>query len=118
MEPNKITLVRWVNQVLNYVLPKRNIEFRFKAKSIWLFNPKSMDNKIQPKEIQTTTNINYQGSENDHTTNEKVDHNQDWGEESTIVKLLYIIGTIQQIAIEDLPTNISKNDQHSYVHMS
>jgi hypothetical protein len=51
MEPNKITLVRWVNQVLNYVLPKRNIEFRFKAKSIWLFNPKSMDNKIQPEEI-------------------------------------------------------------------
>ncbi len=74
------------------------------------FQPQVNGQQDSTIRIQTTTNINYQGNENDHTTNKKVDHNQDWGEESTIVKLLYIVGTIQQIAIEDLPTNISKND--------
>jgi hypothetical protein len=31
--------------------------------------------------INTITNINDQGNENDYTKNEKAYHNQDWGEE-------------------------------------
>jgi hypothetical protein len=72
----------------------------------------SQCNKIQPSKIYITSSINNQGSEDDYTTNKEADHNQDWGGE-----LLHIIEIIQQIVVEDLPTNMLKNDQHYYVNM-
>ncbi len=44
MEPNKITLVGWVDQALNQSLMKQNIKYGFGATSIWFYNPKIMDN--------------------------------------------------------------------------
>jgi hypothetical protein len=48
MEPNNITLIRWVNQVLKQSFTKKNIKFGFKDTCTWPFNPKAMDNKTQP----------------------------------------------------------------------
>jgi hypothetical protein len=45
------------------IIHQKNIEYRFKALGIWLFNPKVMDTKKQPSKIYTTTNINNQGNE-------------------------------------------------------
>jgi hypothetical protein len=44
MEPNKITLVGWVDQTLNQSLTKQNIKYGFGATSTWFYNPKIMDN--------------------------------------------------------------------------
>jgi hypothetical protein len=44
MEPNKITLVGWVDQALDQSLTKQNIKYGFGATSIWFCNPKIMDN--------------------------------------------------------------------------
>ncbi len=77
---------------------KKNIKFRIRATSIWPFNS------------------NEQGSEDSYITNEKNDHNQNCGE-NFVAELPHIVETIQQITIEDLPTNMSKNDQHYYVNM-
>jgi hypothetical protein len=46
----------------------------------------------------------------------EADHNQDWGEEF-VVELLHIIEIVQQIVVENLLTNMFKNDQHYYVNM-
>jgi len=40
MEPNKITLVGWMDQALNQSLMKQNIKYGFGATSIWFYNPK------------------------------------------------------------------------------
>jgi hypothetical protein len=57
-----------------------------------------MDSKIQPLEINTSTNINDYGSENDYKINEQVDHNQDWEEEFVTTKKLHIVEKNQQMA--------------------
>jgi len=48
MEPNKITLVGWVDQA---IFTKQNIKFRFRTKGIWLLNPKAMHNKTRPLKV-------------------------------------------------------------------
>jgi len=45
MEPNKITLARWVDQALKQSFTKKNIKFNFKTINIWPFNPKAMESK-------------------------------------------------------------------------
>jgi hypothetical protein len=45
MELDKITMVGWVDHAIDKSLMKKNIKARFKATSIWPFNPKAMDNK-------------------------------------------------------------------------
>jgi hypothetical protein len=60
------------------IVHKKKIKFGFKATCIWLFNPKAMDNKIQPSKIYILININNQGNEYDYTIDERIDHNQDW----------------------------------------
>jgi hypothetical protein len=64
---------------------KEKIKARFKATSIWPFNPKAMDNKIQPWKIYNAISINNHGSDQkEYTSNEETDHNQNqqWREES------------------------------------
>ncbi len=46
MEPNKITLTRWVDQALKQSFTKKIIKFRFKTINIWSFKPKAMESKI------------------------------------------------------------------------
>jgi hypothetical protein len=60
---------------------------------IWPLNAKAMDNKIKPLKVYTITNMNNGGNENDYTTKEKVENNSQWGEESTITKVLHIVET-------------------------
>jgi hypothetical protein len=56
---------------------KKNIKARFKATSIWPFNPKAMDNKTWPLEIYTTTSINNHGNDQDeYTSNEQTNCNK------------------------------------------
>jgi hypothetical protein len=42
---------------------KKIIKARFKATSIWPFNPKAMDNKIRPSKIYNAISINNHGSD-------------------------------------------------------
>lgn len=60
---------------------KKKFKFRFKDTSIWLFNPKAMNNKTQPLEIHIATNINNHGGEEEYTLDKEIDHNQGqkWG---------------------------------------
>ncbi len=121
MEPNKITLVGWVDQAINQSLTKKNIKVGFKATCIWPFNPKAMDNKIQPSKIYTATNINNHGSDQEeYTLYEKNDHkqSQQWREEFVVVEFLHIAKTlVHQTTHEDHPTNMLKFDQHYYLNM-
>ncbi len=50
-EPDKATLVAWVNEELNVALSKRNIKNGFNVTRIWPFNPKAMDERIKPSEF-------------------------------------------------------------------
>jgi hypothetical protein len=43
-EPNKVTLVGWVDRTFNQSLSKQNIKARFKTTRIWPLNPRAMDN--------------------------------------------------------------------------
>jgi hypothetical protein len=45
-EPNKITLLGWVDKVLDQALTKKNIISRFKVIGIWPLNLKAMEEKI------------------------------------------------------------------------
>jgi hypothetical protein len=59
MEPNKITLSRWVDQALEKSLIKQNIKYGFRTTCTWPLNPKAMDNKfIRPSEVYIATNVN------------------------------------------------------------
>jgi hypothetical protein len=80
-----------------------------------------MDNKTQPSKIYTSTNINNHGSDQkEYTSNEQTDHNQNqqWREESVVVKLLHIVETsIHQTTREYHLTDRLKFDQRYYVDM-
>jgi hypothetical protein len=52
-EPNKITLVRWVDLALDLTLTRKNIMLRFKGIGIWPFNPRAMDLKTGPSILYT-----------------------------------------------------------------
>jgi hypothetical protein len=54
MEPDKITLVGWVNQALDKSIMKQNIIFGFKVTGIYFLNLKAMDNKTRPSNIYIT----------------------------------------------------------------
>lgn len=53
MEPNKITLVGWVDLALKKSLTKQNIKSKFRTIGIWPLNPKAMNNKIRPSKVYT-----------------------------------------------------------------
>ncbi len=67
-----------------------------RATSIWPFNSKAMDNKIQASQIYIVSSVNDQGSE-DYVTNDEGNHNQDQEEKFVVVKsLMHISEIIQQ----------------------
>jgi hypothetical protein len=55
-KPDKITLVGWVDKVLNLALTRKNIMSRFKGTWIWPHNPKAMDSKIGLNTLSTLQN--------------------------------------------------------------
>jgi hypothetical protein len=69
---------------------KQNIKYGFKTTCIWPLNPKTMDNKIRPLKVYTTTNMNNVGSEEDYTTKEETKNIPQWEEEFDGVKFLHI----------------------------
>jgi len=71
IEPNKIIIVKWVNQAIDQCFTNKNIKVEFQATCIWLFNFKAMDNKTQPLEICNVTRINNHGNEEKYTSNEE-----------------------------------------------
>jgi hypothetical protein len=63
-----------------HTLTKKTIKVGFKDTCIWPFNPKAMDNKIQPSKNYITTSINNHGSDKEeYTLDEETDHNQNNG---------------------------------------
>jgi hypothetical protein len=46
MELDKITLARWVDQVFEQVLTKKNIKYGFKVPCIWPLDLNAMNNKF------------------------------------------------------------------------
>jgi hypothetical protein len=70
-----------------------------------------MDNKTQPLEIYTSTNINNHGNDQEeYTLDEQTYHNQNqqWREEFVVVKLIHIAETsIHQTTREDHPTKLT-----------
>ncbi len=81
-----------------------------------------MDNKIQPLEIYTTTNINNHesGQEEYYTLDEQIDHNQSqqWKEESVVAELFHLAKTlVHWTTPKDHPTNRLEFYQRYYVDM-
>jgi hypothetical protein len=52
-EPNKITLVGWVEKTIDQLLAKDNTSSRFKVINIWPLNLKVMDKRTQLLMIYT-----------------------------------------------------------------
>ncbi len=50
-------------------------------------------------------------------SNEEVENNQQWGEDSAVANLFHIGETIQHPTFKNLPIYRPENDQHSYVDM-
>jgi len=48
LEPNKVTLVSWVDKALNQSLSKQNILSEFRATWVWPLNLRAMDDKTSP----------------------------------------------------------------------
>ncbi len=73
MEPNKIILVGWIDNAIDQSFTKKNIKAMFKATCIKPFNPKAMNNKIQPSKIYIITNINnHESDQEEYTLDEEV----------------------------------------------
>jgi len=75
-----------------------------------------MDSKTRPSKVYTIAiNINNARSEKDYTTEEEIENNQHWGEDSTITELFHIGEIVQHPTFENLPTYMLENDQRYYV---
>jgi len=56
IEPNKITLVGWVDKTLDLTFTRQNIMLGFKGTRIWPLNLKAMDSKIGPSTLYILQN--------------------------------------------------------------
>jgi hypothetical protein len=88
-EPNKCTLVGWVDKVLEHALTKKNINNKFKVTIIWPFNPKVMDDKSRPSVIYTTEPNPDFSNDDTINFNNAIDEDQ-WGEDGFTTQLLNI----------------------------
>jgi hypothetical protein len=52
-KPNKITLARWVDKILDLAFTSQNIMSRFKGIGIWPLNPRAMESKTSPSTLYT-----------------------------------------------------------------
>jgi len=81
-EPNKVTLVGWVDRAFNQSLSKQNIKARFKTTRIWRLNPRAMDNRSKLEELYT--------SKSNLDISNDVDGSQ-WGKDRIATKLINIV---------------------------
>lgn len=138
MEPNKITLVGWVDQVLEHALTKRNIKSGFKATYIWPLDPNAMNKKFQPSNLHTKgsnnegneTNITSyeqddQGkgeqdekkhTQNDQGQGDEGEHEQQYGEEVITTYVLKIHTSVHQLGPSCLNLNLNITQRY-YVDM-
>ncbi len=63
-EPNKVTLVKWVDKALLQSLKKKTIKSRFRVCGIWPLNPIAMVGKFGRNEVFTT--VEKEGVENSY----------------------------------------------------
>jgi hypothetical protein len=61
MEPDKITLARWVDQALDKSIMEQNIKFGFRVIGIYLLNPRGMDSKTEPSNIYKMETNEHEG---------------------------------------------------------
>jgi hypothetical protein len=88
MELNKITLTRWVDQILNNHSQLKTSSLDLRLHLYGLSTPKAMD-KTWPLNIYTIININYWGNGNNYTIDEGAYHDQNWGR-NMLLHNLYI----------------------------
>ncbi len=73
VEPNKITLVGWVDKALDLTFTRKNIMSGFKGTRIWPLNPNALDSKTSISILYTLHNQNREEKEleqkdGEHTT--------------------------------------------------
>jgi len=78
LKSNKITLVGWMDKVLDQTLNKRTFILRFWAIGIWPLNLKAMDAKTQLSEIYITKPYNAldQEQNNSNDVDLKIQHKE------------------------------------------
>ncbi len=74
---NKITLLGWVDKVLDQILTKKNIISRFKVIGILPLNPKAMEEKTRLSNLYIIVNESKE-KRDDKTSNEEYQYMQ-WG---------------------------------------
>ncbi len=57
-EPNKVTLISWVDTTLDLVLSQKNIKNGFQVTKLQPLNPKAMDGRTKPSELYTIDHNN------------------------------------------------------------
>ncbi len=85
-EPNKATLVGWVNKAWDLVFSKKNIKNGFQVTWIWPFNPKAMDGRTKSNELYIANhNNNTSYKDNVEKSNEPMNDIEGWGGDGTII---------------------------------
>ncbi len=98
-EPNKVTLVRWVDKALDLALSKKNIKNGFQVTKIWPLNPKAMDGRTKPNELYTTNYNNGTLDENNvENSDGAMNGIKSWGENGIATKLINITTTTDELA--------------------
>jgi hypothetical protein len=83
IEPNKITLLGWVDKALDQTLTKKNIISRFRVIRFWPWNLKAMEEKTRFNSLYIIINES-KGERDDKTSNEKYQDMQ-WGENYVVI---------------------------------
>lgn len=93
IEPNKITLLGWVDKALDQTLTKKNIISRFRVIGIQPWNLEAMEEKTGLSSLYIIINESKEEGD-DKTSNEKYQDMQ-WGENYVVInQLINIINTI------------------------
>ncbi len=108
-ELNKVTLVAWVDKALDVALSKRNIKSEFQVTRIWPFNPKVTDGRIKPNEFYSVDHDDTSNEDNVKNFNEAMNDIKGLGEYATIIKLINIATTIDELATTKADVDYNNN---------
>ncbi len=97
IKPNKITLAKWVDKVLQQSLKKQNMKFGFKFCKIWPLNSIAMAEKFGPSEISLQQKERDLG--NSYHSNTTMQTSDNENEAETTTYLLNIVENFQGIVI-------------------
>ncbi len=115
-EPNKVTLVGWVNKALDLALSKRNIKNGFQVTRIWSLNPKAMDGRTKPSEL-CTNNHNNNALDEDNVKNSDgvINDVKGWGEDGVATKLINIATITDEVATTRVDVDGQEQQLRYYV---